>query len=151
MVRLTHVVLLIAMLGTAMGCSDATRSLTAPSPLAAVDRVSLLAWKDALGVKYRLTIAQPDSIAVLLQFFAAKQDQWAEQEHRAQIPNYSGFYRGGQLASQRGFAESSHNMGGVLVIEENNRRSRGPRQRGKIAQFLASSGSPPLCCRWTLG
>jgi len=117
---------------------DAARS-DVPAALQQIDRVSLLAYKETLGPQYPLTVSRPDSIALILEFFNASSAEW-KQAAVAGIPMLAGFYRAGQLESQRGFIETSHGAGGILLVQEGGRLYSRAASPTDIARFMSFFG-----------
>ena len=136
------------LIAVCLGCAETSAPLTdaaaarsyRPADLQQIDRVSLLAWKETLGPKYPLTVARADSIALILDFFSTTSAQWKEQATVGGIPMLAGFYRAGQLESQRGFVETSHGAGGLLVIQERGKLYSRVASPADIARFLSFFG-----------
>jgi|SRR5687768_10540727 len=130
------------------GCGASSKSPTdaaaersdVPAALAQIDRVSLLAYKETLGPKYPLTVSRPDSIALILDFFDASAGEWKQQTAVVGIPMLAGFYRGGQLESERGFIETSHGAGGILLVREAGKLYSRVASPADIARFMSFFG-----------
>jgi hypothetical protein len=133
--------------GSPAGCTASSQSSTeaaehvaAPAVLQQIDRVSLLAWKETLGPKYPLTVLRADSVAMLIDFFDTGSATWTEIAPPTQAPMLAGFYRGGELQSERGFIEISHDQGGILIVRERGKVYRRAASAADIARFLSFFG-----------
>ena len=133
--------LLLSACGTSSSApTDLVSTKTAnPIALQQIDRVSLLAWKETLGPAYPLTVSRPDSIARIIALFDSGA-QWTEQTTVSGVPMLAAFYRAGTVASQRGFIETSHGMGGLMVVQEGGKLYTRTASAADIARFLSFFG-----------
>ena len=117
-------------------------SLTAaePATLQQIDRVSLLAWKETLGPRYPLTVSRADSVAMVLDLFKTSASPWSVLTVMPGVPMLAAFYRGGEVESRRGFIETSHGMGGLLVVQEHETTYARTASAADIARFLSFFG-----------
>jgi hypothetical protein len=129
------------------GCSSsqpstepASHGAVAPMTPDQIDRVSLLAWKETLGPKYPLTIARADSVAMIVSFFDSNSPEWKEQSPITQIPIFAGFYAKGELQTERGFVEFSHDAGGLLLVRERGKLFSRSASAADVARFLSFFG-----------
>jgi hypothetical protein len=111
-----------------------------PPSLDGVDGIKLLAWQDALGPAYPLTITGTDSIATVTRFFDPGAAQWRDTSAFPGTPILAGFYAGNELRAEYGFVETSHGQGGYLVNRGGARIRLRAASPADITRFLAYFG-----------
>lgn len=119
--------------------ADESTPQTRTVDLANADRASLLAWKEALGPSYPLTIRGRDTVSALVQLVAPSGATWTPNTTTGN-PMIAAFYTGNELSAEYGFIETSHGQGGVFVMRRDSTLYSRPASGNDISRFMAFFG-----------
>jgi hypothetical protein len=119
--------------------AESTKPQTPNAALANADRASLLAWREALGPAYPITLTGRDTVSALLRFIAPTGAEWTSSTALGS-PIIAAFYAGNQVAGEYGFIETSHGQGGYFVLRQGSALFTRPATGADISRFMAFFG-----------